>query len=63
LGCLGGYYLANMLLDSIWDYFVTIGPGILILAASIIFVSTVLTIVFKIGKTALRNPVDSLRYE
>lgn len=63
LGCLGGYYLSNMLLDSIWDYFVKIKPGILILAAAIIFVSTVLTIAFKIGKTALRNPVDSLRYE
>jgi putative ABC transport system permease protein len=63
LGCIGGYYLSNMLLDSIWDYFVTITPGILILAAAIIFVSTVLTIIFKIGKTALRNPVDSLRYE
>ncbi len=63
LGCMGGYFMSNMLLDSIWDYFVTIKPGILILAAAIIFVSTVLTIVFKIGKNALRNPVDSLRYE
>jgi ABC-type antimicrobial peptide transport system permease subunit len=63
LGCIGGYYLSNMLLDSIWDYFVTIKPGILLLSAAIIFVSTVLTIVFKIGKNALRNPVDSLRYE
>jgi ABC-type antimicrobial peptide transport system permease subunit len=63
LGCLGGYYMSNMLLDSIWDYFVTIKPGILILAAAIIFVSTILTIVFKIWKNARRNPVDSLRYE
>jgi ABC-type antimicrobial peptide transport system permease subunit len=63
LGCVGGYYLSNMLLDSIWDYFVAIKPGLLILAAAIIFISTVLTIAFKIGKSALRNPVDSLRYE
>jgi putative ABC transport system permease protein len=62
-GCAGGYYLSNLLLDSIWDYFVTIRPGILILSALIMFVATVLTIVFKIGKAALRNPVDSLRYE
>jgi ABC-type antimicrobial peptide transport system permease subunit len=63
LGCIGGYYMSNMLLDSIWDYFVAIKPGTLILAAAIIFVSTVVTIIFKIGKNALRNPVDSLRYE
>ena len=63
LGCAGGYYMSNMLMDSIWDYFVQIKPGILILAASIMFSATVFTIIFKIGKAALRNPVDSLRYE
>jgi ABC-type antimicrobial peptide transport system permease subunit len=63
IGCAGGYYMSNMLLDSIWDYFVQIKPGILILSASIMIVATILTIVFKIGKAALRNPVDSLRYE
>ena len=63
LGCAGGDYMSNMLLDSIWDYFVKIKPGILILAASIMSVATILTIIFKIGKAALRNPVDSLRYE
>jgi|WetSurMetagenome_2_1015567.scaffolds.fasta_scaffold00664_1 putative ABC transport system permease protein len=63
IGCAGGYYLSNLLLDSIWDYFVTIRPGILILSALIMFIATILTIVFKIGKAALRNPVDSLRYE
>jgi len=63
LGCIGGYYMSNMLLDSIWDYFVQIKIGILILAASIMFAAILLTIIFKIGKAALRNPVDSLRYE
>jgi putative ABC transport system permease protein len=63
IGCVGGYYMSNMMLDSIWDYFVQIKPGTLMLAASIMFLSTLLTIIFKIGKAALRNPVDSLRYE
>ncbi len=63
LGCAGGYYMSNLLLDSIWDYFVQIKPGILILSAAIMFVATILTIIFKIVKAALRNPVDSLRYE
>jgi ABC-type antimicrobial peptide transport system permease subunit len=63
VGCAGGYYLSNMLMDSIWDYFVQITPGILVLSALIMFVATVGTIIFKIVKTAMRNPVDSLRYE
>jgi putative ABC transport system permease protein len=63
IGCIGGYYMSNMLLDSIWDYFVQIRPGILMLSASIMIVATVLTIISKIGKAALRNPADSLRYE
>jgi ABC-type antimicrobial peptide transport system permease subunit len=52
-----------MLMDSIWDYFVEITPGILVLSALIMFVATVATIIFKIVKAAMRNPVDSLRYE
>jgi putative ABC transport system permease protein len=63
IGCTGGYYMSNMLMGSIWQYFVHIKPGILILSASIMLVATILTIIFKIGKAALRNPVDSLRYE
>lgn len=63
IGCAGGYYMSNMLMDSIWDYFVQIKAGVLILAASIMFVATLLTIIYKITKAALRNPVDSLRYE
>jgi putative ABC transport system permease protein len=63
LGCLGGYYLSLMLLDSIWDYFVTIRAGMLLSAVLIMFAATALTIVFKLLRAAFRNPVDSLRYE
>jgi putative ABC transport system permease protein len=63
IGCAGGYYLSSILMGSIWKYFVQIKPGMLILSASIMFIATVFTIIFKIGKAALRNPVDSLRYE
>jgi len=63
IGCAGGYYMSNMLMGSIWNYFVQIKVGVLILAASIMFVATILTIIYKIAKAALRNPVDSLRYE
>jgi len=63
LGCAGGYYMSLMLMDSIWDYFVDITAGMLIFSASIIFGATIITIISKIWKAALRNPVDSLRYE
>ena len=33
------------------------------MAAAIMLVATVPTIIYKIGKAALRNPVDALRYE
>ena len=63
LGCAGGYYMSVKLLGSIWKYFVQISFGMLLLSASIMFGATILTIIFKISKTAMRNPVDSLRYE
>jgi len=63
LGCAGGYYMSVMLLDSIWDYFVEIKVDILLLSASIMFVATLVTIIFKVAKAAMKNPVVSLRYE
>jgi putative ABC transport system permease protein len=63
LGCAGGYYMSVMLLDSIWDYFIDIKIGILLSSATIMFTATLLTIIFKVSKAALKNPVDSLRYE
>jgi len=63
LGCAGGYYMSVMLLDSIWDYFVDIKVSLLLLSASIMVVATIVTISFKIGRAAMKNPVDSLRYE
>ncbi|MCJ7447177.1 MAG: hypothetical protein MUO72_05775 [Bacteroidales bacterium] len=63
LGCAGGYYMSLKLMDSIWDYFVKISAGILLLSASIMIITTLLTISVKVVRAALKNPVDSLRYE
>jgi putative ABC transport system permease protein len=63
IGCAGGYYMSLMLLDSIWDYFVKIGAGMLLSSALIMVVATLLTISYKVIRAARRNPVDSLRYE
>jgi putative ABC transport system permease protein len=63
LGCAGGYYMSLKLMDSIWDYFVQIGAGILLLATSIMVMATALTLSYKVIRAAMKNPVDSLRYE
>lgn len=63
LGCAGGYYMSVALMDSIWDYFVRIGAGMLISSAMIMIIGTILTLSFKITRAAMKNPVESLRYE
>jgi ABC-type antimicrobial peptide transport system permease subunit len=63
LGSVGGYYMSVMLLDSIWDYFVRINALMLILSVMIMFSATCATLALKITRAAMRNPVDSLRYE
>jgi putative ABC transport system permease protein len=63
LGSAGGYFLSNMLMDSIWDYFVEVGAGILVSASLLMCVATLFTISFRVIRAAMRNPVDSLRYE
>jgi ABC-type antimicrobial peptide transport system permease subunit len=63
LGCAGGYYLSVSLMDSIWDYFVNIGAGMLLSAAFIMIIATILTLSIRITRAAMKNPADSLRYE
>ena len=63
VGSAGGYFLANSLLDSIWDYFVDIKLSTLVLSSLILVVATTITISWKIISSAARNPVESLRYE
>jgi len=63
LGCTGGYYMSISLMDSIWDYFVRVSPAILVSAALIMILATIMTLSIKITMAALKNPVDSLRYE
>jgi hypothetical protein len=63
LGCVGGYYLSLMMLDSIWDYWLDFTPGIYIYSVLIILVSTLITITGKVYQAALQNPVTCLRYE
>lgn len=63
VGCAGGYYMSLILMDSIWDYFVSITATTLFLATMLMILATVFTLIFKIAKSAMKNPVVSLRYE
>jgi putative ABC transport system permease protein len=63
LGGGAGYYLSVSLLDSIWDYFVKVGAGILISASLIMILATLVTLVVRITRAAMKNPAESLRYE
>ncbi|HLN21331.1 MAG TPA: ABC transporter permease [Bacteroidales bacterium] len=62
-GCTAGYILSDMLLDSIWDYYVDITPGMILFSAFVMISATIATISYKIISSALKNPVVSLRYE
>ncbi|BAU54397.1 ABC transporter permease [Mucilaginibacter gotjawali] len=55
------YFLGNWLRK--YDYRITIGPGVFMLAAVVALVITILTISFQAIKAALSNPVKSLRSE
>jgi hypothetical protein len=63
LGCVGGYYLSLMFLDSIWEVWLDFNAWIYIYAVLIILVITAVTITGKVYQAARQNPVRSLRYE
>jgi len=63
IGCVGGYYLSEMMLASIWEQYLDFTPDIYIYSVLIILVVTTATIAGKIYQAAMRNPVTCLRYE
>jgi ABC-type antimicrobial peptide transport system permease subunit len=63
VGCVAGYYLSAMLLDSIWDYFLDITISMLLFSVFIMFVMTAITITGKTYKAATSNPVKALQTE
>ena len=63
LGSILGYYFMQLFLGNIYDYHITIGPGMFILSTLIIFFSALITSGKKIIAAALSNPTESLRCE
>jgi hypothetical protein len=55
--------MSKSLLDSIWDHFVDISGITLLISSLILIFATIATISYKIATAAMRNPVESLRYE
>ncbi|MFC2086122.1 ABC transporter permease [Bacteroidota bacterium] len=62
-GAVLGYYLSNSLLSSIWIHHLTIGVLSLLLPVVLIFIFSAITLSGKVMQTALKNPIESLRYE
>ncbi|MEZ5011739.1 MAG: FtsX-like permease family protein [Bacteroidales bacterium] len=63
LGSLGGYFLSLSLLDSIWDYFITITAWIPLFSVAVMFLATALTVSGKTYRAATQNPVTALQTE
>jgi len=63
IGCVGGYYLSLMMLESIWEQFLDFNAWIYIYSVLIILIATLVTIAGKVYQAALQNPVTCLRYE
>jgi len=63
LGCAGGYYLSDMLMDSIWAKYMSANLYSFLFPIIIILITSVSTIIWRVYKAAMRNPANSLRYE
>lgn len=63
LGCAAGYFLTDMLMGSIWKYYLKMGWTLLGLSAFIMFILAACTVSIKTIKTAGVNPVNTLRDE
>jgi ABC-type antimicrobial peptide transport system permease subunit len=63
LGCLAGRYLAEMLMQSIWDYYLNATMLTLLISVIVMLLASVVSIAYKILKTTRLNPAHVLRDE
>ncbi len=63
LGSVAGYYMADMLMGSIWTYYLPIGAMPFILSVLIMFIVSMVTVGGKVIKAAAQNPAYTLRDE
>lgn len=62
-GCAGGYYMSKMLMDSVWAKHMNPNTLSFALPVLVIFIISLITIIWRVYKAALQNPANSLRYE
>jgi ABC-type antimicrobial peptide transport system permease subunit len=63
LGSIAGYFLSDMLMASIWVYYLTIGLSPFVFSILILFIISAITVGGKIIKAASLNPAYTLRDE
>lgn len=63
LGCAGGYYLSDILMNSIWAKYMSANMYSFIIPITIILTTSIATIIWRVYKAAMQNPANSLRYE
>jgi putative ABC transport system permease protein len=63
LGAAAGYFMAGLLMNSIWDYYQNATIATMIISASILFFVSALSIGYKVFKTTQLNPSLVLRDE
>lgn len=63
LGSIAGYYLTDMLMASIWTYYIPFNPWVFVLSIAILFFISGITIGGKVFKAASVNPAHILRDE
>jgi putative ABC transport system permease protein len=63
LGSILGYYMTDMLMGSIWTYYLPISPGAFLISIAILAVMAAITVGGKVIKAASANPTETLRDE
>jgi len=63
LGAVGGYFMSEMIMGSIWIYYLPIGPLPFVLSIILLFIISGITISGKVIKAASMNPALTLRDE
>jgi putative ABC transport system permease protein len=61
IGAMGGFYLSEMLMASIWAYYVPVKVSVLLLSIAVLFFTAMITIGGKVLKTSSRIPARVLR--
>jgi putative ABC transport system permease protein len=62
-GSLLGSVMVNSLMNSVWEYYEAVNAVVISLAMIILLAIAMTTIGFKVRRSVVANPVDSLRYE